>query len=660
MPTQEFVVALGRLAANHLWQSTGFAAVAVLLALALRANHARVRYWLWMAASVKFLVPFSALAAVGSLLRRWLVPPTPVARLPIVMEQIVQPFAPVPRDVLGVAPSAPAPGFAHLLPGFLLALWFCGFATVLIYGWTRWRRVAAVVRASTPLREGREVEALRRVVVRQAGSLRRVGNPPKRRLPTGAQLAKLPHIDLVSSTARLEPGIFGIFHPILWLPAGIGDRLGDAELEAILAHELCHARRRDNLAAAVHMAVEAVFWFHPLVWWLGARLVEERERACDEEVVRLGGEPQVYAESILKVCEFYLASPVACAAGVTGGELKKRIEGIMTNRFTRKLSFGKKLMLAAAGIMFIALPIGVSLMNPKGGRAQSLAGLAAPPVRVVAQSAQKTAQPSQLPRSPGVADQRPTKGADPAPLAFEAASVRPAPPDLRGIRCTGGPGTSDPGLLTCENYSLYLLVMMAYNLRSFQLDAPAWMDTVRYNVVARIPPGTDRRQFGLMQQRLLAERWGLQVHFEEKDMTVYELTEAKGGTKLKESQEPSASVKSEAVWRPPASGPPVRIMAYVSRKGDSVADLANFLADQLGRPVRDATGLRDRYDYSLSFLMDPGGRAAGPVTSNGSEPEFGVGLIDAVRQQLGLELKTTKGQAEILVVDHAEKVPTEN
>jgi len=55
-------------------------------------------------------------------------------------------------------------------------------------------------------------------------------------------------------------------------------------------------RRRDNLATVIHMAVEVVFWFHPLVWWLGARLIEERERACDEEVPRNGGEPRAYAE----------------------------------------------------------------------------------------------------------------------------------------------------------------------------------------------------------------------------------------------------------------------------------------------------------------------------------------------------------------------------
>ncbi len=91
--------------------------------------------------------------------------------------------------------------------------------------------------------------------------------------------------------------------------------------------------------------VEAIFWFHPLVWWLGARLVEERERACDEQVVLLSGEPQAYAEGILKVCEFYVASPITCAAGVTGADLRKRIEGIMASRFIGELCFWKKLLL---------------------------------------------------------------------------------------------------------------------------------------------------------------------------------------------------------------------------------------------------------------------------------------------------------------------------
>jgi uncharacterized protein (TIGR03435 family) len=242
---------------------------------------------------------------------------------------------------------------------------------------------------------------------------------------------------------------------------------------------------------------------------------------------------------------------------------------------------------------------------------------------------------------------------------FEVATIKPAAPDARGMRCHGGPGTTDPGLLTCENYSLSLLVMMAYNLRSYELTVPSWMEAARFNVVSRVPPDTDRRQFGLMQQKLLADRFGLRVHFEKKDMTVYELTAAKGGTKLKESHEPEVA-KPEALWKPPAAGPPRRTMAYLNRKGESMAELAYFLSNQLGQPVSDATGLQGRYDYTLSFLMEPGGRAAGPVASNAPDADLGPNLVDALRDQLGLRLEKKKGQADVLIVDHAEKLPIEN
>src|SRR6185312_10120322 len=141
----------------------------------------------------------------------------------------------------------------------------------------------------------------------------------------------------LSSPALLEPGVFGILRPVLLLPEGITDRLTSEHLSAILAHELCHVRRRDNLTAAIHMAVEAIFWFHPLIWWLGVRLVEERERACDEEVLRLGNKPHVYAESILKTCQFYLESPLTCMSGVTGSDLKRRVVRIMTQRIVDRL-----------------------------------------------------------------------------------------------------------------------------------------------------------------------------------------------------------------------------------------------------------------------------------------------------------------------------------
>ncbi len=158
---------------------------------------------------------------------------------------------------------------------------------------------------------------------------------------------------------------------MLLLPDGIGDRLAPAELQAILAHELCHIRRRDNLATLMHMVVEVVFWFHPLVWWLGARLMDERERACDEEVLRMGSEAEAYAEGILKVCELYLQSPLKCVAGVSGANLKKRIEAIMANRPMRNLSLPKKVGLVLAAVLAIAIPVILGITNAPGLRAQA-------------------------------------------------------------------------------------------------------------------------------------------------------------------------------------------------------------------------------------------------------------------------------------------------
>ncbi|HUP02771.1 MAG TPA: M56 family metallopeptidase, partial [Bryobacteraceae bacterium] len=292
------VAEFGRLAGNHLWQSTVFGAAAALLALTLRGNRASVRHWLWLAASVKFLVPFAGLAVIGGWLGRWVVPAgRTAAYVPVVVGRVVEPFAGGTAGVF-VPQPVPVQGSGSWVWPVLIAVWALGLGAVAIYSWRRWRRVARVVRGAVPITAGREMMAWRRIQDKKADQEVRPA--------------------LVCSAAALEPGVFGIFRPLIWLPAGIGDRLSDSELEAILAHELCHVWRRDNLTSFLHMVVECLFWFHPLVWWMGARLTEERELACDEEVVRMGGSPQVYAESILKVCEHYLASPVACAAGVTG------------------------------------------------------------------------------------------------------------------------------------------------------------------------------------------------------------------------------------------------------------------------------------------------------------------------------------------------------
>ena len=104
--------------------------------------------------------------------------------------------------------------------------------------------------------------------------------------------------------------------------------------------------------------------------WLGARLVEERERACDEEVVAFGSDRQVYAESILKVCEFCLGSPLPCVSGVTGADLKKRMVHIMNDRILHNLGLARKLLLTVAAALAIALPVTFGLFNATPSRAE--------------------------------------------------------------------------------------------------------------------------------------------------------------------------------------------------------------------------------------------------------------------------------------------------
>src|ERR1700733_12306893 len=335
--------------ANHLWQSTLFAALAAILTLAFKKNQARIRHHLWLAPSLKFLGPLSLLIGLGRHLASPRFSLSGRSGLFSAVEGFSQPFT-----FVVVAPANHATNIASLLallPGLIAAAWLCGFVTVLVLWTVRWRRVAAVAHRSTLLKQGREVDALRQ--------LEKIGG------------ARRPMTFLLSRDFAFEPGIFGIFRPVLLWPAKISEHLQDAHLKAILAHEVSHARRRDNLAAALHMMVEATFWFHPMVWWLGARLVEERELACDEEVLQLGNPPSIYAESILKTCEFCVGAPLACVSGVTGAELKKRIVRIMTPNPAEKLSPGRRLLLVSVGVAAVVGPVLFGLGITSRVRAQS-------------------------------------------------------------------------------------------------------------------------------------------------------------------------------------------------------------------------------------------------------------------------------------------------
>jgi TonB family protein len=230
----------------------------------------------------------------------------------------------------------------------LLFVWGSGAAALAAWRGQLWRAVSQAARAPTPLVAGREARALDQVT-------RRSSRPR--------------HIELLQCPTPCEPGVYGVLRPRLLWPIGLSDRLGDAELEAVLAHEAVHVDRHDNLAAAVQMVVETTFWFFPPVWWLGGRLLDERERACDEDVLRMGTDERRYAAGIVQVCGFCLRAPAAFVAGVGGSSLNDRIERILRRATPDAPAKPIRLLLAAALATVIAAPFGTGVLSAGRGGA---------------------------------------------------------------------------------------------------------------------------------------------------------------------------------------------------------------------------------------------------------------------------------------------------
>jgi bla regulator protein BlaR1 len=601
-----FLWAAAELMGNHLWQSTLVAAAAGLLALAFRSNAARVRYWLWLAASVKFLIPFAALVPIGVRMGWRSAVSIAEPDMTQIVDALSQPFSQPAFRTAFATPAAPSSGMAAALPISLLAVWFGG--CVLIVGaWCGgWRRVTAAMRDASRVESGREVDMLRRLQ-----KICRISRP----------------IALVSTNTSLEPGVFGIVRPVLLWSQRVGERLADAEVEAVLAHEVCHVRRHDNLAAAVHMVVEALFWFHPLVWWVGARLVDERERACDEEVVRLGSDPQVYAESILKMCAFYTESPLGCVAGVTSADLKKRIEAIVINRIAHKLSARKRLLLVSAAVGLVLGPIAVGVMNAPRLQAQS------PPT---------------------------------TRLTFEVASVKANKSAEIGGSFSGRPG----GQLVVRNNTLRNVIRNAYQLQNFQMiGGPDWLDTDRFDITAKASTeNATVPEMLVMVQELLADRFKLVVHRETRELPIYALVLARRdgrlGSKLTRSTTDcvAIAVAARRGGPPPAPTPgaaplcgtrttPGRILAG----GVTMADLARNVSNVADRMTLDKTGLAGAFDLSLEYTPD---RLPPPGTLPPGMPEppaDGASLFTAMQEQLGLKLDSQRGPVDVLVIDSAQQ-----
>jgi uncharacterized protein (TIGR03435 family) len=250
---------------------------------------------------------------------------------------------------------------------------------------------------------------------------------------------------------------------------------------------------------------------------------------------------------------------------------------------------------------------------------------------------------------------------------FEAASIKTAVPlGPLGMKfeTNGGPGTSDSGLYRCQNCSLYMIVLKAYGIRlPVQFSGPGWLENVRFDVSAKVPDGATKEEFLVMLQDLLAERFKLAVHHEKREMAAYELAVAKNGPKFKVSgpdvddgppEEGKLRRDSEGYPIPPRGVIMAAVPGHARLRSDnqSMEWLAEMLSGQTGKPVVDATRLKGRYDFVLSWTIQERSAAA-------ADPD-GPDLLSAVQLQLGLKLEEKKRPIEMLVVDHIEKVPSEN
>ncbi len=303
---------------------------------------------------------------------------------------------------------------------------------------------------------------------------------------------------------------------------------------------------------------------------------------------------------------------------------------------------------------------------------------------------------------------------------FEVASIKASPPQEAGrimVRMGG-----DPGRLDYVNVSLRDLIRQAYDVKDYQVVGPDWLNTARFDLQAKYPPDSPRETRNLMMQALLADRFGVKIHKESKEVSVYNLVTAKNGPKLKKAEEnpivegkdgpvgfggpgttdrrvdgpggPAGGASGGARVGGPAGGPggpggpggrgpggggmimmrggPGGNMKMQMKKV-TMQSLADLLARNVGRPVLDQTGITGEYDIDLEFKPEEGTSPMGrgmplPMPRpEGAAPagheanaETGASIFTAIQDQLGLKLEGKKGPIETIVVDQANKTPTEN
>ncbi len=331
----------------------------------------------------------------------------------------------------------------------------------------------------------------------------------------------------------------------------------------------------------------------------------------------------------MKTRKLFARPTLPCVCGVADGDLKARIFRIMTQPQAQDTFIGKKLLLGAIGFAAIAGPLLFGLMMGPQVRAQS------------AQAPQAAASPS------------------PAPLpTFDVASIKkstsgelPWGPDFK------------PGRFIERAQTIILAIAVAYSVYPLRIyGAPGWVNTEKYDIeakeseataeeLAKLPPAQAMEKQALMLQSLLAERFGLKVSHQTKDLPVFALVVAKGGPKFHEVKPDDKS--PDLPWGP----------GQFTLRNSSMAILVTVMTNQMNRMVIDQTGLKGNYDFTVQWRKDQtmsGMPRGGDPGSDGAPLDSpGPSFSTALQEQLGLKLESTKAPVDVIVIDHIDR-PTEN
>lgn len=340
------------------------------------------------------------------------------------------------------------------------------------------------------------------------------------------------------------------------------------KLEAVLAHEGTHVRRRDGLIAALAGVNRCIFWFHPLAWWIERRLGLLAELACDEACVAELGDRQRYANLLLEMARTVDRSHrrVRAFSMAASSHLGQRIESILKGTPSKGLKWtawaaiglcGTPVVLAAGTVAFDGpTPLPPLLMFQRPPYVPYATPPPPPPPPPPPSGGRMLLAQAQT--APAAAPRQGT------PLKFEVASIRPAgsgggppaspPPPGPGALPPpppppGGAGcftniSADGERLDWQCVSLRDLLLEVFELPVGRLIAPDWIGATRFDVSAKLPPGATPEQVPSMLEALLEDRFGLAFHRESKAGPVNFLTVAKGGPKLR----PAAPESAQPGW----------------------------------------------------------------------------------------------------------------